>query len=227
MASLTATFTSEQVADLAKRLGMTERVDLDQLRTGMEVELEHGRGDPLTNVTDDKALLTARIALAHLRELPDYHTRLSLIEAGAAGRQLRVRDLMSLEPVTVRGGAPLVVADRLMRDFGVSGLPVIDGKGELIGVLSRTDLMALAGDPRVEAWQGKSVAATMTAPGLTVEADAPLSEAAARMVEHRVHRLVVVESEAGRPIGILSTTDLVRAVATGPDDSATHAQVLA
>ena len=133
----------------------------------------------------------------------------------AEHRQLRVRDLMSLEPVTVRGGAPLVVADRLMRDFGVSGLPVIDGKGDLIGVLSRTDLMALAGDPRVEAWQGRSVAATMTAPGLTVEADAPLAEAAAQMEDHHVHRLVVVEPDGGRPIGILSTMDLVRALAAG------------
>jgi len=73
--------------------------------------------------------------------------------------------------------------------------------------------MALAGDARVEAWQGRSVAATMTAPSLTVEADAPLVEAAARMEEHHVHRLVVVEPEGGRPIGILSTTDIVRAVA--------------
>jgi CBS domain-containing protein len=133
--------------------------------------------------------------------------------AGAEHGQLRVRDLMTIEPVTVRGGAPLVVADLLMRDLGVSGLPVIDGKGALIGVLSRTDLMALAGDPRVDAWQGRSVAATMTAPGLTIGADAPLTEAAARMEEHRVHRLVVVEPEGGHPIGILSTMDLVRAVA--------------
>ena len=181
---------------------------------GMEVELEHGRTNPLTNITDDDALLTAKIALAHLRELPDYYTRLALMEAGGDGRQLLVRDLMSLEPVTVRGGAPLVVADMLMRQFGVSGLPVIDGQGELIGVLSRTDLMALAGDARVEAWQGRSVAATMTAPSLTVEADAPLVEAAARMEEHHVHRLVVVERESGRPIGILSATDIVRAVAS-------------
>jgi CBS domain-containing protein len=74
--------------------------------------------------------------------------------------------------------------------------------------------MALAGDARVEAWQGRSVAATMTAPSLTVEADAPLVEAAARMEEHHVHRLVVVEPQGGRPIGILSTTDIVRAVAS-------------
>ncbi|MDQ2935327.1 MAG: CBS domain-containing protein [Chloroflexota bacterium] len=121
---------------------------------------------------------------------------------------------MSLEPVTVRSDAPLVVADRLMRDFAVSGLPVVDREGGLVGVLSRTDLMALAGDPRVDAWQGRSIAATMTTPGLTIEVDASLAEAAARMEEHRVHRLVVVEP-GGRPIGVLSTMDLVRALAAG------------
>ncbi len=212
---MTSTFSSEQVASLAARLRVTDEVDLEQLRIGMQVELEHGQGDPVTNVTNGDPLLTAKIALAHLRELPDYYTRLAVMEAAGAGRKVRVRDLMSLEPVTVRSDAPLVVADRLMRDFRVSGLPVVDAAGGLVGVLSRTDLMALAGDPRVDVWQGRSVAATMTAPGLTIQADAPLTEAAARMEEHRVHRLVVVEAGAGRPIGILSTTDLVRAVAAG------------
>lgn len=211
----TTRFLPEEVAALAERLGVTDEVDLNQLRIGMEVELEHGRGDPLTNVTEDDPMLTAKIALAHLRELPNYYTLLAVMEAGGDDRQLRVRDLMSAEPVTVRGDAPLAVADRLMRQFHVSGLPVVDRQGALIGVLSRTDLMALAGDPRFDAWQGKSIAATMTAPGLTVDADARLTDAAARMEEHRVHRLVVVESKSGHPIGILSTTDLVRAVAAG------------
>jgi CBS domain-containing protein len=215
MRATKANFTSEEVAALAARVGAAETVDVEQLRIGMEVELEHGRSNPLTNVTDDDALLTAKIALAHLRELPDYYTRLALMEAAGEGRELRVRDLMTLEPVTVRVDQPLAAADQLMRQFGVSGLPVVEQRGELVGVLSRTDVMALAGDPRVEAWQGKSVAATMTAPSLTIEADAPLVEAAARMEEHHVHRLVVVEPEGHRPVGILSTTDLVRALASG------------
>lgn len=215
MALSTTTFLPEEVAALAERLGVTDEVDLNQLRIGMEVELEHGRRDPLTNVTDNDPLLTAKIALAHLRELPDYYTRLAAMEAAAEDAQLRVRDLMSIEPVTIRGDEPLAAADRLMRSFAVSGLPVVDRDGGLIGVLSRTDLMALAGDPRADVWQGKAVGATMTAPGLTVDADATLTEAATRMEDHRVHRLVVVEPEAGHPIGIISTTDVVRAVAAG------------
>lgn len=77
----TTTFGPEDVAALAAQLRVTDKVDLNQLRIGMEVELEHGRRDSLTNVTDDDPLMTAKIALAHLRELPDYYTRLAMMEA--------------------------------------------------------------------------------------------------------------------------------------------------
>lgn len=212
MTASTASFTPEQVVALAAQLGVTGEVDPEQLRIGMEVELEHGRRDPLTNVTDDDPLLTAKIALAHLRELPDYYARLTVMEAAAEGRQVRVRDVMTHRPVTVRDNTPLTVADRLMRERRVSGLPVVDQKGALVGVLSRTDVMAAASGPQGAAWQGLSVAASMTAPGLTVGADVPLTEAAATMEEHRVHRLVVIEPDSGHPIGILSTTDLARSI---------------
>ena len=49
----------------------------------MEVELEHGRQDPATNVTDDDPVLTGKIALAHLNEFPDYYERLELMEREA------------------------------------------------------------------------------------------------------------------------------------------------
>jgi len=80
MAQQSAGFSETQVADIAGRLGVADEVDLEQLRIGMAVELEHGRSDPLTNVTDDDPLLTAKIALAHLRELPDYYQRLAAVE---------------------------------------------------------------------------------------------------------------------------------------------------
>jgi hypothetical protein len=54
--------------------------DLDQFRRGMKVELEHGRRDPDTNVTDDDLVRTGKIALAHLKELPDYYDRLADME---------------------------------------------------------------------------------------------------------------------------------------------------
>jgi hypothetical protein len=57
--------------------------DVEQFRMGLEVELEHGVHDPETNVTGDDEILTGKIAWAHLKELPDYYTRLAAMEAEA------------------------------------------------------------------------------------------------------------------------------------------------
>ena len=59
------------------------KVDREQFRRGLEVELEHGGRDPETNVTNDDLLLTGKIAWAHLKEFPDYYTRLDKLEAEA------------------------------------------------------------------------------------------------------------------------------------------------
>lgn len=59
------------------------RVDPEEFRRGMAVELEHGRRDPATDVTGDDLLLTGKIALAHLNEFPDYYTRLAKMEEEA------------------------------------------------------------------------------------------------------------------------------------------------
>lgn len=74
--------------DEAQRIGDTlhipwAAVDLDQFRRGLEVELEHGLRDPETNVTNDDELMTGKIAWAHLKEFPDYYTRLAKMEAEA------------------------------------------------------------------------------------------------------------------------------------------------
>ena len=75
-------------ADEAKQIGTTlgldwKKVDLEQFRRGLEVELEHGARDPETNVTNDDLTLTGKIAWAHLKEFPDYYTRLDKLEAEA------------------------------------------------------------------------------------------------------------------------------------------------
>lgn len=58
-------------------------IDLEQFRRGLEVELEHGARDVETNVTNDDLTLTGKIAWAHLKEFPDYYTRLDKLEAEA------------------------------------------------------------------------------------------------------------------------------------------------
>jgi Protein of unknown function (DUF5661) len=60
--------------------------DAEQFRMGMDVELEHGRRDPATDVTHDDPVITGKIALAHLNEFPDYYTRLAKMEAEGEGR---------------------------------------------------------------------------------------------------------------------------------------------
>jgi hypothetical protein len=77
------TFTLDDASTMAGRLGLDlerEEFDLDALMRGMNVELEHGTRSPETDVTGDDPLVTARIALAHLREMPDYYERLDEME---------------------------------------------------------------------------------------------------------------------------------------------------
>jgi APA family basic amino acid/polyamine antiporter len=76
--------TAAEAADVAKTLRIdfaAVEFDLDQFQQGMRVELEHGTGDPDTNVTNDDLVTTGKIALAHLNEFPDYYTRLAEMEA--------------------------------------------------------------------------------------------------------------------------------------------------
>jgi hypothetical protein len=77
-------------ADDARRVGAEIDIDwesapfdVEQFRMGMDVELEHGLREPVTNVTDDDPVVTGKIALAHLNEFPDYYTRLERMEQQA------------------------------------------------------------------------------------------------------------------------------------------------
>ena len=76
----------DQAREFGERLGIDwsrALSDVDQFRRGLEVELEHGRGDPATNVSDDDELTTGKIAWGRLNEFPDYYTRLAKMEAEA------------------------------------------------------------------------------------------------------------------------------------------------
>lgn len=79
-------FTQDDARRIGEAIGIdwaAARFDLEQFRLGLGVELEHGARDPETNVTDDDELTTGKIAWAHLRELPDYYTRLARMETEA------------------------------------------------------------------------------------------------------------------------------------------------
>jgi hypothetical protein len=79
-------FSTNEACQVGEQIGIgwaTARFDVEQFRRGMDVELEHGLGNILTNVTGDDPLVTGKIALAHLHEFPDYYTRLEQMEEQA------------------------------------------------------------------------------------------------------------------------------------------------
>lgn len=74
----------EEAKEVGDKLGIAwHEFDVDQFRRGMNVELEHGSRDPETNVTSDDPIMTGKIALAHLKEFPDYYDRLGKMEKEA------------------------------------------------------------------------------------------------------------------------------------------------
>jgi uncharacterized Fe-S cluster-containing radical SAM superfamily enzyme len=87
-------FTTEQARSIGDALGVDwSDFDVEQFRIGLDVELEHGRRDPATDVTGDDPMTTGRIALAHLKEFGDYYTRLTKMEKEAGESRRRREDV--------------------------------------------------------------------------------------------------------------------------------------
>jgi len=121
-----------------------------------------------------------------------------------------VGDVMTSNPFLIVDTASLLEAAGILDSKKITGLPVVDATGKLVGVLSQTDLVrARANQQLAKNWRGLAVGEIMTKPALTIAATARLDEAVKVMEECRVHRLVVID-EAANPIGIISTSDLVR-----------------
>lgn len=77
-------FTSDKASGIGNSIGIDwAKVDLDEFRLGLSVELEHGSHDPETNVINDDPQLAGKIAWAHLKEIKDYYTRLKKMESEA------------------------------------------------------------------------------------------------------------------------------------------------
>jgi CBS domain-containing protein len=132
-----------------------------------------------------------------------------------------VADRMHDHPIVIRADASLSDAAALMDRHHVHGLPVVDPAGALVGVLSQTDLnRARSTEYLWTNWPGLAVRHLMTSPAVIVHKSTPLIIAARRMEEHQIHRLVVVEDgDESSPVGVLSMTDLIHALA---EETATH-----
>lgn len=146
---------------------------------------------------------------------------------------------MSRDPITVRPETPLKAAIQILAERQFSGLPVVDEHNRVIGVISETDLMwqetgvtppayvklldmviylenPTQYDRDLHKALGQTVGEVMTHNAITIAADQTSREAAKLMHEHKIHRLPVLNN-AGDLIGILTRSDIVRAMAAESD----------
>jgi CBS domain-containing protein len=151
---------------------------------------------------------------------------------------MTVRDLMTQSVISVRRGTPLKEVAHLLVDHRISGLPVVDVDGAVLGVVSEADLLVkeqgadavrhrplarFLGESRETRAQlaklgAVTAAEAMTAPAVTIESGRRISEAAAIMIARGVNRLPVVDD--GRLVGIVTRADLARAYVRSDDELA-------
>ncbi|MEA5571298.1 CBS domain-containing protein [Calothrix sp. UHCC 0171] len=146
-----------------------------------------------------------------------------------------VADVMSHNPVVVRRETPLKEAIAILAERRISGLPVVDESGKLIGIISETDLMwqetgvtppayimfldsviylqnPATYDRDLHKALGQTVGDVMSKNPITVSPDKPLRDAARLMHDKSIHRLPILDSE-GQVVGILTRGDIIRAMA--------------
>lgn len=123
-----------------------------------------------------------------------------------------VTEYMTAPVETVRIGESLIAANELFAGQGVSALGVVNDDGVLKGVISRTDVLHAAVYTHGETFRvpDRPVEELMKSPALQLGRDAPLAEAAKMMLKNHIHRVFVTTD--GRPEGVISTRDLMRAV---------------
>jgi len=141
--------------------------------------------------------------------------RLGLLELGAT---MKVADIMQTDVRTVTSDTPVSEVVVSLADAQVTGLPVVDARNRVIGVVSSTDLIdaqaeTRSAEERQILLEQTPVRDIMTPKPLMIESTADVQEAARHMLYAEVRRLFVEEN--GVLVGVISQTDIVRAVATG------------
>jgi len=131
--------------------------------------------------------------------------------------QVTVQDWMHRGVMTCQPDTPVDEVAETLDAKDISALIVVDGAGDAIGVISRTDLVnGRFIQPYLKHWRGMTAEHLMSKPVISVAPDTEIKTAVEMLHEKRIHRLVVVEATAGhmRPVGILSVTDLAKHVAS-------------
>lgn len=124
---------------------------------------------------------------------------------------LTVGTVMTPFPVVVALDTPLDEVAELLAQNDITGAPVVDADGLLVGVISQTDLVrtAAADSPDGRRWAGFTARHVMSRQPVKALADVPLTDAVRRLERHGVHRLVIVADDGATPIGIVSISDLL------------------
>jgi CBS domain-containing protein len=120
---------------------------------------------------------------------------------------LAARDIMTDELTTIRPDAPIEDAIDLLLDQQISGLPVTDENGHLVGIITEFALLAMVYDHQVK---NHTVEQHMTRELITVNADDPISRVADLCIVHRVRRLPVMKN--GRLVGLIARRDVLKAL---------------
>ncbi len=129
---------------------------------------------------------------------------------------MRVADIMQTHVQTIGVDERVADAVATLTDQHVSGLPVVDHRGRMVGVITSTDVLQLLSDVSDSDRRGDILDATlvreiMTAKPVTVDPDADVHDAARQMLYGEIHRLFVEYD--GALVGVLSQSDIVGAVA--------------
>ncbi|HEY9885115.1 MAG TPA: CBS domain-containing protein [Thermosynechococcaceae cyanobacterium] len=150
-----------------------------------------------------------------------------------------VADVMTRDPLTVTPETPLTEVIRMISERKISGLPVVDDTGKLVGVISETDLMwretGVKQPPYIMLLDsviylenpgqyerdlhkalGQTVKEVMSQKPITITPEKSLREAAQLMHDHKIHRLPVLDAE-GQVVGILTRGDVIRVMAAEQD----------
>jgi CBS domain-containing protein len=130
-----------------------------------------------------------------------------------------VGDVMHHGVMTCRRDTPVQDVARFMADNDVSALVVVNDDEHVIGLISRTDLInARLYEQYWKHWRGLTAGHIMVTDVVAVSKHDTVQVASKLMMEHRIHRVVVIEQQNGgqKPVGVLSVTDVVRDIAREP-----------
>ncbi|MFM7189679.1 MAG: CBS domain-containing protein [Microcystaceae cyanobacterium] len=147
-----------------------------------------------------------------------------------------VREVMTPNPITITPAAPLQEAIQILAEKRISGLPVVNDQGDLIGIISDTDLMwqesgvdappyimlldsiiylqnPARHEKEIHKALGQTVEEVMSDRPITIKAEQSLREAAHLMNDKKIRRLPVLDSQSGKLVGILTQGDIIRDMA--------------